>query len=160
MTYVKTFFIADLHFGHKNILTYQPERKGFTIEEHDKWLIDQWNSVVRPKDIVWVLGDVAFGKGNIHKIVACNGTKKLVLGNHDYSDMSCYTSYFSQIYGVTKWHNFWLSHGALHESSLRGLRNIHGHSHSRKIDDDRYICVSVEHSEGKPRTIEELINGI
>lgn len=55
----KTFFISDLHFGHKNALAY--DNRPFTsIEEHDKILIDNWNSVVNIDDDVWVLGDISW----------------------------------------------------------------------------------------------------
>ena len=47
----KTFFISDLHFGHKNALAY--DNRPFTsIEQHDKVLVDNWNSVVNIDDDV------------------------------------------------------------------------------------------------------------
>ena len=56
---MSTYFISDLHLGHRKILEYSPARGGKTIDEHDEWLVSQWNSVVRnKKDLVWVLGDI------------------------------------------------------------------------------------------------------
>ena len=49
-----TFFTADLHFGHKNILAYD-NREFASTEEHDEFLIEQWNSVVGIDDEVWIL---------------------------------------------------------------------------------------------------------
>lgn len=54
----KTYFIADLHFGHKNCLSYDA-RPFTTIEEHDQALINNWNSVVCIDDDVWILGDIS-----------------------------------------------------------------------------------------------------
>ena len=52
--------ISDLHFGHTNILKFAGDlRGGTTSQEHDEWLITQWNSVVKKVDLVYVLGDAA-----------------------------------------------------------------------------------------------------
>lgn len=52
------FFIADLHFGHKNILSYD-NRPFIDIETHDKHIINKWNETVGYDDEVWILGDVS-----------------------------------------------------------------------------------------------------
>ena len=79
-----TFFIADLHFGHKNSLAYD-NRPFKTIEEHDANLIQSWNSAVGPEDDVWVLGDVSwYPPIKTRDLIRClNGTKHLCIGNHD-----------------------------------------------------------------------------
>lgn len=77
-----TFFTSDLHFGHQRVA----EWRGFDgLAEHDDFLAQQWRSVVKDGDEVWVLGDVALGGwANTVKIFdALPGTKHLVLGNHD-----------------------------------------------------------------------------
>jgi calcineurin-like phosphoesterase family protein len=80
----KTFFIADLHFGHTNIIEY--EKRPFKgVHEMNLALIKNWNSVVSKKDKVIVAGDVSFlssedTKGIISKL---QGHKILVMGNHD-----------------------------------------------------------------------------
>lgn len=81
----KTFFISDLHFGHKNALAY--DNRPFTsIEEHDKILIDNWNSVVNIDDDVWVLGDISWHNATktIGLLSQLNGGKHLIVGNHDH----------------------------------------------------------------------------
>ena len=55
------FITSDLHFGHKNILEYD-KRPFSSIEEHDESLIENWNSLVRPQDLVYCLGDITLGK--------------------------------------------------------------------------------------------------
>ena len=40
----ESFAIADLHFGHKKIITYEIHGCNFlTIEEHDAELVYRWN---------------------------------------------------------------------------------------------------------------------
>lgn len=82
----KIFYISDLHFGHKNILGYDG-RPFFTVAEMDKALIDNWNSVVKNGDTVYVLGDVSwYNKEDQKNIVnQLNGFKILIYGNHDYN---------------------------------------------------------------------------
>lgn len=81
-----TFLISDLHFGHRNILHIGKGRPFNTIEEHDQALIDNWNSVVKAGDLVYVLGDFSI-ETSIDKIreplSKLNGMKHLILGNHD-----------------------------------------------------------------------------
>lgn len=83
------FITSDLHFGHKN----QAARRGFTDalgvgdpDEHDEVLIDRWNSVVLPEDVVIVLGDIYLGRWAqaLEKVADLNGHKHLILGNHDH----------------------------------------------------------------------------
>ena len=53
---MSTWFSADHHFGHKNIIRFC-NRPFASVEEMDSVLIDNWNSVVGPDDTVWYLGD-------------------------------------------------------------------------------------------------------
>lgn len=49
-----------------------------------------WNSIVKPNDEVWVVGDFAF-KGSVQSLAKLceelNGTLHLILGNHDHKDV-------------------------------------------------------------------------
>ena len=82
---MKTFFISDTHFCHTNILKYD-NRPFSSIEEHDENLIENWNSRVTNKDIVYHLGDFGFGqKDKLQDIFnRLKGRKRLIRGNHDY----------------------------------------------------------------------------
>ena len=53
----KNFYIADLHFGHKNIIRYD-NRQFASVDEMDNTLIKNWNSVVSNDDTVYILGDI------------------------------------------------------------------------------------------------------
>lgn len=82
----KVWFTADPHFGHKNILSFCPEtRKGTTIQDHDRFLIETWQETVAQEDLVFILGDVSFAdEATTHGILGqLPGQKVLVRGNHD-----------------------------------------------------------------------------
>lgn len=80
-----TYYIADLHFGHKNCLAYD-NRPFVSVEKHDEDLISNWNEVVGINDDVWILGDISwYGPMKTVEILnQLNGTKHLVIGNHDH----------------------------------------------------------------------------
>jgi calcineurin-like phosphoesterase family protein len=152
----EVFFIGDLHLGHKNILEFSPQRGGTTIDEHNEWIIQQWNSVVRKNDMVWVLGDVAFSAAALELVNRLRGYKQLVRGNHDTQSTEAYLKYFNNVFGLVKKHGLWMSHAPIHPDELRGKRNVHGHVHLKSIQDERYINVSVEAVNGVPKSLSEI----
>src|SRR4051812_27561867 len=79
-----TWFTSDLHFGHRNIIGYC-DRPFRDVDAMDAALVERWNEVVAPDDIVWVLGDVAMGRieRSLALVGGLHGTKHLVAGNHD-----------------------------------------------------------------------------
>ena len=77
------FFTSDLHFGHKNIIN-SCKRPFETIEEMDETLIKNWNSRVKNGDIVYIIGDLFWGKKPAKAYIPrLNGKKILIVGNHD-----------------------------------------------------------------------------
>ena len=77
------FYISDLHFDHKNVISYD-NRPFYNIEEMNKTLIDNWNSVVTKNDYVYILGDMFWNNNNAENILSqLNGQKYLIRGNHD-----------------------------------------------------------------------------
>ena len=80
-----TYFTADPHFGHENIIRLC-KRPFATIEEHDAELVARWNARVSRQDTVYVVGDFAYGRspGTPESVFRrLNGQKHLVIGNHD-----------------------------------------------------------------------------
>lgn len=156
----KIFVISDTHFGHSKILEFEKEARPYkTIQEHDYDLVQRWNSVVRPQDTVWHLGDVWFGKEGHLPLLQCNGLKKLVMGNHDHHPMELYQKYFSRIFGVATFGRCVLSHipVAAHQLDSRYKKNIHGHMHSKKLDDPRYVNVSCEQIDLTPQLLARFV---
>lgn len=78
------YYIGDLHFGHKNCLSFD-NRPFKDIDEHDRVLIDNWNEVVGIDDDVWILGDFSWHNATktIEIFNQLNGHKHLCVGNHD-----------------------------------------------------------------------------
>ena len=77
-------YIADLHFGHKNILAYD-NRPFADIKTHDAEIMEQWNNSVSENDDVFILGDVSWHSAakTAGLMQRLNGTKHLIIGNHD-----------------------------------------------------------------------------
>lgn len=85
----QTFFTADIHFGHANVIKFcnRPFR---SVEEMNKVLIDNWNSHVSDEDDIYILGDLFFRtKTDIEDTLSqLHGRKHLIIGNHDHTWMS------------------------------------------------------------------------
>lgn len=140
------WFTSDHHFGHKNILEYEKEARPFaSLKEMHEILTERWNSVVKPNDIVFHLGDFAFGRQNIAIAESLNGKKKIVMGNHDTYPSKYYLEYFDKLYGVTYWGRCILSHIPVHPNGLgqRWLLNVHGHLHSKRVQNYVYIVTGL-----------------
>ena len=86
----KLFFTSDTHFFHKNILKYC-DRPFESITEMNEDLITLWNANVPKDGIVFHLGDVSLTAKSkeldelLHRL---NGTKYLIIGNHEKDALS------------------------------------------------------------------------
>jgi calcineurin-like phosphoesterase family protein len=150
----ETYFSSDHHFGHVKILEYEKQARPFSsVEEMNEVLIERWNSVVKPEDTIYHLGDFAFGRANVHIAGRLNGKKRLIMGNHDHYPTAEYAAYFEKIYGVFFWKRCILTHVPVHPIDLgsRWFLNVHGHLHRKVVleprwntPDKNYLNVSVE----------------
>lgn len=168
----QVFITSDSHFGHGKTCTDfkrddgTPLRPFSGAEEMDEELVKRWNSVVRPNDKVYHLGDVAIKKQNLPILNRLNGKKKLVMANHDIFHADIYREYFYDLCAVRKLEGMVLTHIPIHVDSLeRYGTNVHGHLHAnevkmmhkrKRIIDPRYLCVSVEHTNYTPITLDEV----
>lgn len=152
------WFTSDTHAGHANIIRYC-NRPFASVEEMDAALIERWNSVVKPDDYVYHLGDVYFGSG--HEILKnLNGRKRLVLGNHDGGKDQKLQRAFQKIFTWRMFPEFGLlmTHVPVHPSTLaaKDLVNVHGHVHQNSLVDPQYRNICVEVTNYTPVHIEEL----
>ena len=172
------FLTADTHFGHTNICKFttadgSPVRPWDNPDEMDEALVANWNSVVKPTDKIYVLGDVVINKKALKTVGRLNGDKVLIRGNHDIFDDSLYHQYFRSLRGYHVMNGCILSHIPVHPDSLgRFGTNIHGHLHTnrvmkklfdyveRDVIDTRYHCVSVEHTNFTPILFEDVLKKI
>ena len=79
------YYIADNHFFH-GALNNKMDCRGFASEEEmNEYMIEKWNSKVRKKDEVVILGDFSFGRVEETKALLerLQGKLYLILGNHD-----------------------------------------------------------------------------
>lgn len=154
---LNTWFTSDSHFGHSAILEFEKEARPFaTVEEMNEVMIQRWNEVVNPKDTVYHLGDFCFGRHNLPIADRLNGTKRLIMGNHDHYPTAEYLKYFKRLGGVMFWHMATLSHIPISSRLLgkRSVLSVHGHLHSKvmkaktywgeELPDINYFNVSVE----------------
>jgi calcineurin-like phosphoesterase family protein len=170
-------FLGDTHFGHKTLAT--KYRKFSSAEEHDEYIVDKWNSVVRKKDTTYLVGDVTMEKRTGYSILdRLNGYKFVAGGNHDKPQhMPSLLEHVNGIFGAKKLKingkNIMVTHIPVHpfEFDYRLDYNIHGHLHGEiimiekeilynvpiSVPDTRYLNTSGEHLDYTPRTFDELL---
>lgn len=78
------FWTSDLHLGHANIIGFC-DRPWADVDAMNEALIERWNAVVGPRDLVVILGDLVLGRlaDTLPLCRRLNGRKALVPGNHD-----------------------------------------------------------------------------
>ena len=145
------YFIADTHFNHENIIKYC-NRPFKNTEEMNEYIIKKWNSVVKSEDTVYHLGDVGFGTiDELKKLLAkLNGTKILVMGNHDVrrSYKAWQEIGFSEVYKKKLIiNNLVLTHEPIQDLEENQI-NVFSHIHNKPLEDifekNSHICVSCE----------------
>lgn len=180
-----TWFTADLHLGHHNIIDYcgRPFRDAAAM---NRALVDGWNDVVADDDDVWVLGDIALGKlaDTLPLVRELSGRKVLLAGNHD----RCWHGHGRRAEG---WTERYLDAGfdEVHQGELkrrvgdtevllchfpyrgdshdhdryrehrptdRGSWLLHGHVHERWARRDRMINVGVDVNAFRPISKNEV----
>lgn len=167
-------FIGCLHLGHE----WMAIHRGFkNANDYHTHLIEQWNSVVGKKDLVYILGDVTMEKKEFYPILdSLNGRKKVVLGNHDLGKhIPDLLKHVETVEGMVDYKGFALTHCPIHPNTLeRHYANIHAHIHENEVEEleamsmyndiqsykrptkHMYINVDARNVNYKPKTIEQL----
>jgi len=128
-----TYFTADTHFGHKNIIKYC-NRPFCSVDEMNEVMIENWNRTVSSKDTVYHLGDFGF-KGVDLILPRLNGQIHLIHGNHDNSMIKRNRRFVTsspikeiRINGTkTVLHHYSMR---VWNASFHGSYHLFGHSHS------------------------------
>lgn len=144
---MEIFLTSDTHFMHNVAFLYEP--RGFTnIEDMNEAIVERWNKVVKPGDIVYHLGDTMLNDTarGCELMKRLNGQIFLIWGNHDsdarknaifencpnviggwyayvikYKKMSIYLSHYPTLTA-----NYDTAHFSQH------VLNLHGHTHQQK----------------------------
>lgn len=134
----KVFFVADTHFGHRNILKYC-NRPFSNIEEMNEAIINNWNRVVNEDDVVFHLGDFSVGGAAewTSLLDRLNGRIFLVLGNHDMNNvdqgfMKRFEEVSMQMLISVGKQRIYLNHYPFlcYGGSYRGTWQLYGHLHT------------------------------
>jgi len=172
-----TFFTADLHFGHGNIIDFC-DRPFENVEDMNRALISNWNSRVSNDDHVYIVGDLFFGgrdAAGLNEAIAIvkklNGILHLIAGNHDFPYLKNmeYHYLFADVdqlrYLKHEGEDIFLCHYPMAEWSgfFRGSWHIYGHIHNAKNAAfeymrslDKALNAGVEICDYMPVTFEEL----
>lgn len=163
------YFIADTHFGHKfcvDVATFKNE------EEKRMKIVENWNSIVKDEDTVYVLGDFAY-KANASLLkwlfFILKGKIVLIKGNHDGKLLkfnknhnrfeSIHERLEIELYG----HIFVLDHYPLESwhGMSRNTIHLHGHTHDSKTTNRKNRkCMCVEMINYTPKSALEIIDDL
>ena len=146
------YYISDLHIGCIN------NHDNRTLE-HDKLLINNWNTVVNNNDDVYILGDIGrLGNNKENAYVASiisqlKGKKHLIIGNHDkkglkdnrinqlFVNIKDYDVIGDNNNGIN--YNIVLSHYPIlfWENQHKGYIHLYGHIHNSEEDNIYKKCL-------------------
>lgn len=171
------WFSSDLHMGHRNVIDYS-SRPWSTLEEMNEGLIQNWNSLVKPQDTVYFLGDFCL-TSKIELVDEWlgrfNGEWRIVAGNHDQgwlrkisklknvSKIKWVRDYAERTFTVDgEKHKFVLMHFPLMfwHGSHYGSIHLHGHCHGgvQELNKGlRRMDVGVDCNDWYPVALEEII---
>ena len=172
------YFVADLHFGHSNIIKLC-NRPYSSIEEMNEAFISNWNKKIKKRaDTVYIVGDFAWEKAQpLEFLKWLNGRKVLITGNHDKKWLKSFdcSEYFEQIvpyleirsnnvditlchYPMLEWKN-----SRKFGSKKLGF-HVHGHIHNRYREEYKSLFLlphalnaGVDVNDFSPVTFDELI---
>lgn len=176
----RIWLTSDLHLGHDKDFIWGP--RGFnSVEEHDRTIIENWNSVVGWDDEVWVLGDLVLGdsEAGCRKLNQLAGNIRIIYGNHDSTTrIQMYANIRPTILGmglayILKYqgYSFYLSHYPTLTSNLdndkplkRRLVNLCGHVHTddkfSDMDNGLIYHVELDAHDNKPILLDTIIEDI
>lgn len=158
----RKFIISDTHFGHVNIIKLA-NRPFESVTQMDDYMIQKWNSVVRPNDEVWHLGDFSHRVNDVDTLTkifkSLNGRKSLIAGNHDAAALGLpWVDVSYQYVGKLGPLTVHMHHYPLREwqGYYRGAVHLHGHVHGTLEDLPGSMDCGVERLSYTPIDVEEV----
>lgn len=158
----RTWFTADLHLGHANIIKFcqrpflSPEEELLALEDsrgkwrisqatlarHDEGILNAINQEVQEFDTLWILGDFCWGgveaAQKYRSRILCKNVN-LVWGNHDPAGIGdCFQHVCDQTLIIVSGQDIFLNHYPMRswERSFHGSWQLYGHVHGRLAKDD------------------------
>ena len=169
------FMISDQHFYHHNILLFREhevhQRPFRTTDEMHRFIKTRHNEVVGKDDVVYHLGDFAYGPGakswqQVGAVLSTlNGQHHLIMGNHDHIDPFKYVEAgFASVHTCLVLGDYLLIHDPAVAGVFKQQKVIHGHTHGlgRHLAPNTY-CVCPEVNDYRPvslDTIEEYFRSV
>ena len=172
------YLTSDWHFGHQREFIWGA-RNYSSVEEMNEDQIDKVNSLVKPEDDLYVLGDLMLRdtEKGIECVKRLNGNLHIILGNHDtnarierYKELDAEILGWASVLQYRKYH-FYMSHfptltGNLDEDKPLKTRVISlcGHVHTTNclIDwgKNPIYHVEVDAHNGYPVLLDDIIEEI
>lgn len=173
------WFTSDLHLCHDKEFLWGP--RGFKNQfEMNEAIIENWNKVVKPEDIVYDLGDLVLTdlESAIPIINKLNGLHHWIIGNHDTKKKidaimedcpKVWEEGYAYVLKEDKY-SFYLSHYPTLTANFddkkfsRHVINLHGHTHQQTNwlqDDNPFMYhVGMDSHNCTPVHIDEVITDI
>lgn len=159
----KIFVTADLHiYDEETRLKYRSDIPN--LNEVNETIIKNWNTVVEPNDYVYVLGDIhgnPVDKSQLRNVITkLNGTKYLLLGNHDTLVESDYLDigFYEVIREPYQLDDVIFTHHPINKN-FKGI-NIHGHLHSGKRNPIKYFNVCTHLNDYYPVNLNQIVSNV
>lgn len=173
------WFTSDLHLSHKQEFLWGP--RGFKDQhEMNEVLVENWNKVVKPDDIVYNLGDMALTdpEDALKYLLRLNGKHYWVYGNHDTTKkINYFLDEVPNLYDIGyAWvikngdQSIYLSHYPTLTANFdekkfsRHVINLHGHTHQRtnwlQLENPFMYHVGVDSHNNTPVHLDEVLTDI
>jgi calcineurin-like phosphoesterase family protein len=155
------WFIADTHFD-----VYDSSRPFSSAGSMNQTLINNWNRLVRPDDVVFHLGDVGwYNRFPNWAVPLLHGKKILILGNHDNLHPRIYKEYFDDVQSGpviltvanTDGENLELSLSHTPDEGHTNLYRLHGDVHNMWKARPGMLNVGVDVWDYRPVSLEEVV---
>ncbi len=161
------WFSADYHLSHENIMKYC-HRPFKTVEEMNDTILNNVKNLVKPKDILYFLGDLSFNakiaRETLIELKTLGLEIHFVLGNHDHNNIVKIAEEYCTSVSILKDIKIQdqlitLCHYAMRvwNKSHFNAWQLYGHSHGEVPPLGKQHDVGVDNNNFKPVSYEELI---